>query len=671
MSHIFISYSREDKEFASKIVQALAENDLETWIDWQNIPPAEEWLEEIYRGIEAAEAFLFLISPDSLSSEICNKELEHAVENGKRIIPIIIRDPQVKAVPESLSKLNWIFCRDGQDEFEKAIAETRKTVRTDYEWLKFHTELQVKALKWHRSNNEKSLLLRGKELEDSETMMGLKAGLEPHPVDLQREYLLRSRQATDRQRRQISIGLFFGVIVLLITLLFTFLAATERLNRFLYRPLPMEWVEVPAGTFIMGSETGQSDESPTHEVYLDAFEIGKYEITNEQYDQCVRAGVCGAATARKYTTDPNALKEPAVRMQYYDALRFCNWVDPNGRLPNEAEWEKAARGGLEGRLYSWGDEKPTCNHANYNICSTLYNDVGRYKPNGYGIYDMAGNVAEWTDSIYQPYPYSVPIGLKENLLSRPEYQYITIRGGSTYGGPSTLRNSDRAHLEYWNSSEYVGFRCARQLLSSEEDSEFVKKLLLNIDLYSSVWILVFYIIIIRYIFRLPPNLFIESWINKQKSNLVKITFAVFQEWVLMILAALGVIYGFVKGNFPQDYVLYLLIPAGLWVGGAYCHSTRFQSGKLSRIKRVFFGSLAGFLSAFIPTFIVMLLVYTSASEIFDNSTFIGLLASATIILGPPLILGVFGSFLGSLGSFIYIFGIQKRSQKLQVHYKPN
>src|SRR5574342_334356 len=98
MSHIFISYSRKDLDFAQRIVDALAENNLDTWIDWKSIPKGEDWEQEIYRGVEEADAFLFLISPDSVRSEMCNKEIAHAVQNGKRILAIVIRDTDAKTI---------------------------------------------------------------------------------------------------------------------------------------------------------------------------------------------------------------------------------------------------------------------------------------------------------------------------------------------------------------------------------------------------------------------------------------------------------------------------------------------------------------------------------------------------------------------------------------------
>jgi WD40 repeat protein len=217
MSSIFISYSRKDIDFAGKIVQSLAENDLDTWVDWKSIPKGEDWEQEIYRGIEAAETFLFLISPDSIKSEICNKEIAHAIKNNKRVVPLLVRDADLKnffdEIPKKeISRRNWIFSRDGQDNFSKAIEETLTTIRTDYEWLKFHTRLQVKALEWERLNYENSFLINGKELREAELQLATNTSKKPHPTDLQREYVFKSRQASDQRRRRTRI---IGIAVII------------------------------------------------------------------------------------------------------------------------------------------------------------------------------------------------------------------------------------------------------------------------------------------------------------------------------------------------------------------------------------------------------------------------------------------------------------------------
>ena len=89
MADVFISYSRKDIQFAQRIHQELEARDREPWVDWQDIPPTSEWLDEVYAGIQAADTFLFIISPDSVVSEICILEIEHAVQHGKRLVPVV------------------------------------------------------------------------------------------------------------------------------------------------------------------------------------------------------------------------------------------------------------------------------------------------------------------------------------------------------------------------------------------------------------------------------------------------------------------------------------------------------------------------------------------------------------------------------------------------------
>lgn len=225
MSHIFISYSRKDLTIAEKIINALAKDDLEPWIDWKSIPKGEKFEREIQEGIEKAEIFLFLVSPYSAHSDWCNKEINHAIKNGKRILPIVIRETKLKSIHPEISKRNWILCRDGQDDFNIAIEETRMTIHTNYEWLKHHTELQVKALKWEKKKDA-SGLLRGKELRESEKKLAEISNKEdPQPTKLQREYILAGQRNEIRTRRQIT---FVLVIALGIMAILSFTAWSQR-----------------------------------------------------------------------------------------------------------------------------------------------------------------------------------------------------------------------------------------------------------------------------------------------------------------------------------------------------------------------------------------------------------------------------------------------------------
>ncbi len=213
MANVFISYSRKDKETARRLAEAFKSQDLDFWIDWEGIEPTTDWWREIEKGIESADNFLFLLSPDSASSKVCKREIEHAVQNGKRLVPVVVRDIRAEEAPAELRPLHWILLRE-MDDFETAFARLIKAIETDYEWVQTHRRLQVRALEWERGGHETSLLLRGKDLQAAEAQLALNSSKEPPPTDLQRAYVLRSRQAADRQRRLV-VGVSIGAAVLM------------------------------------------------------------------------------------------------------------------------------------------------------------------------------------------------------------------------------------------------------------------------------------------------------------------------------------------------------------------------------------------------------------------------------------------------------------------------
>jgi WD40 repeat protein len=203
MTKLFISYSRKNKEFAGKLNASLKDLGYDSWIDWDDIPPSADWWDQIQKGIEAADSVIFLISPDSIKSEVCGRELEHAVKNGKRILPVVVRDVSPSDVNSVLARLNWVFFRE-QDDFSSALTKLEASIKTDLVWVEAHRRLQVKALEWEK-RQDASLLVRGKDLQDAEHQLALNSSKEPAPTDLQREYVLKSRQAADRQRRLVTM----------------------------------------------------------------------------------------------------------------------------------------------------------------------------------------------------------------------------------------------------------------------------------------------------------------------------------------------------------------------------------------------------------------------------------------------------------------------------------
>jgi serine/threonine-protein kinase len=221
----------------------------------------------------------------------------------------------------------------------------------------------------------------------------------------------------------------------------------------------MEMVYVPAGEFEMGGEDGRSDENPVHTVYLDAFWIDKHEVTNAQYALCVGARKC--VTPRGGFPDTGFNDHPVVQVDWYDAEDYCEWV--GGRLPTEAEWEKAARGGQEDQRFPWGNEYPNCtilaeNGAQYSLCNGETVRVGSFTPNGYGTYEMAGNVSEWVADWYDENYYSTSPA--ENPPGPSDGSGRVIRGGSWKNLSYDLRVYARDNKSLNAAEKNLGFRCA-------------------------------------------------------------------------------------------------------------------------------------------------------------------------------------------------------------------
>jgi WD40 repeat protein len=213
MTNVMVSYSRKDSEIARKLIQAFKDINLDVWVDWEDIPPAVGWLDQILRGIEESDAFIFLISPDSIKSEVCNVEIGHAGKNHKRIIPIVIREVDAKMVNPIIRDLNWIFLKE-EDEISMWIAKVKTAIELDIEWLEEHRRLQVRALEWDRKK-DMSLLLRGRDLRYAAKMVRSAVGKDPTPAELQHIYIHHSRR-NERLRYTAWIAAAIAVFIMII-----------------------------------------------------------------------------------------------------------------------------------------------------------------------------------------------------------------------------------------------------------------------------------------------------------------------------------------------------------------------------------------------------------------------------------------------------------------------
>ncbi|HEY9623042.1 MAG TPA: CHAT domain-containing protein [Crinalium sp.] len=213
MADIFISYSRKDKEFVRVLHDALSQSKYDTWVDWQDIPLTADWWQEIERGIEGANAFLCVISPDSVASSVCRDEVDHAVKHNKRLVPIVRRDGfEVQQVHPALSRHNWLFFRES-DDFETAFQSLITAIDLDLEHVRTHTRLLVRAIEWESHGRNDSFLLRGSDLADAERWLNQGDAKEPKPTEQQRNYIHKSRDAENAIRRlQHMVGVGAGVM---------------------------------------------------------------------------------------------------------------------------------------------------------------------------------------------------------------------------------------------------------------------------------------------------------------------------------------------------------------------------------------------------------------------------------------------------------------------------
>jgi len=252
----------------------------------------------------------------------------------------------------------------------------------------------------------------------------------------------------------------------------------------------MKMVYIPAGTFMMGDETGDLNGTeswlniPQHEVYVDAFYMDEHEVTNAQYCKFLNAikppgfayievldssgkvlimllgNRCKIRkNGKSYSVEPGYEAHPIVSVYWHGANEYAKWV--GGRLPTEAEWERAARGGVDGQKYPNGN---SISHDDANYKGIGGRDeweqtapVKSFDTNAYGLYDMAGNVYEWCSDYWDAYYYSE--SSKKNPAGPSSGSSYVVRGGSWYNDSSHVRSGFRSYVYYGSDYRYlIGFR---------------------------------------------------------------------------------------------------------------------------------------------------------------------------------------------------------------------
>lgn len=240
MPDVFISYSRKNKPFMERLHAALKAQGRDIWVDWEDIPVTADWWREITSGIDSTDTFLFITTPESLSSPVCTVEVNHAIQQNKRVIPIIHAMPDEKAAFAALvereldeemrarlngreildvahenwrtiSRHNWLMFRE-EDDFDDSFGKLVKAIETDLQHVREHTRLLLRAREWDSKGRSSSVLLMGTEILAAEGWLAAGASKSPTPTELHHEYILASRQAATRRQKRTMGVLLFGIV---------------------------------------------------------------------------------------------------------------------------------------------------------------------------------------------------------------------------------------------------------------------------------------------------------------------------------------------------------------------------------------------------------------------------------------------------------------------------
>ena len=508
--------------FADKLEAALKMRGFEVLIDRQEIYAFEDWWKRIQALIGQSDTIVFVLSPDSVRSDVALKEVAHAASLNKRFAPIVCRHVEDSAVPETLRRLNFIFF-DDPSLFYASADKLVDALQTDIGWVRKHTEYGERAREWIENACAAGLLLRPPLIDQAETWLALRPTDAPAPTAETERYLAESRRAdTDirlaeaKTRRRwrfaqaaifvLLVGIILGLVGWInqasITDQWRYWTLTWPYARAQVRPYVLtqakeraltpsqlfkecardcpEMVVVPAGTFAMGSsqtdKQADNSEFPQHTVTIaKPFAVSIYELTFADWDTCVAAGGCNDY---KPSDESGRGERPVINVSWDDAQAYAAWLSQvtgkTYRLLSEAEYEYAARAGTTTE-YLWGNGIGK-NNASCNGCGSQWDNkqtapIGSFPPNNFVLYDMVGNLWEWTEDCYHAsYEIDTPKGNLDapgdgSAWTSNDCSSRVVRGGSYDSNPVYLRSAARAGYFHDNRSSFIGFRVGRTLLA--------------------------------------------------------------------------------------------------------------------------------------------------------------------------------------------------------------
>jgi formylglycine-generating enzyme required for sulfatase activity len=513
---VFLSYSRKDGAFTRCLADALAARGYVPDFDQANYGPdnvdsgisaEDEWWQRLQAMIASADAMVFVVSPDSAASKVCDEEIAYARGLGKRIIPVLRRPIDYHKAPPRLTALNIKiqFLEEAAPAFDVSLAELCVALDVDVDWYRESRRLTGLAVRWNQLGRPDDLLLTTGDVRAIGNLLENRPRSAPDPSPILVELREKSQTKHDyearlrRRMQTVTIFLLFGIIVGLVGWINQDYVK-ERFNWYMtmrpymlvnFRPYVLaaeaernlkpkdvfrecakdcpKMIVIPPGEFMMGSpdeEPGRAkNEGPRHKVTIAReFAVSVFDVTFDEWDACVSVGGCREVGDSGFGRGTR----PATNVTWDDAQAYVAWLSrmTGGayRLPTEAEWEYIARAGTT-TTYYWGNELGKGN-ANCIVCGTEWDNsktspVGSFKPNPFALYDVTGNAWQWLqDCFHRNYEEAPTDG---SAWTSGDCNLRADRGGSWISNASNLRIAFRGSYPAGSRNYSLGIRVARTL----------------------------------------------------------------------------------------------------------------------------------------------------------------------------------------------------------------
>ena len=516
---VFISYSRRDSsDFADELVVGLELVGFAPFLDRHDIAPGEKWEDRLGGLIDQADTVVFVVSPEAVKSERCAWEVERTLQHSKQLLPVVFKSVPEADIPEGLRERQFVRFDTGPG-ITRPLGELAEALRRDIDWIREHTRIGELASRWEARGHPQSLLLRGEDITAAQTWFGQRKHDAPAVTEVMRAFISASGQAeakdiaktTATQRRIITMQalLSAALVVVIIGLVgwinqafiwkqwtwynvalpyarskvwpYVLNTAKERVLKpgesfkECARDCP-EMLVIPAGSFTMGSRMTSMQryyEGPQHTVtFSRPFAVSKYELTFADWDACVTGGGCNGYMPHDQHWGRG--QQPVINVNWDDAQAYVIWLagvtGKTYRLLSEAEYEYVARAGTN-TAYPWGDDIKLDAQAMANCggCGSQWDDqraapVGSFAPNNFGLYDVVGNVWQWTEDCWHDNYNNAP---KNGSAWRDgnggDCRTVVFRGGSWCDSPEDLRSAKRGANTSDARFACTGFRIGRTL----------------------------------------------------------------------------------------------------------------------------------------------------------------------------------------------------------------